>query len=302
MKGTNTHLLKPDFWKILILLIIALPVILQLLPSIFPGIEHKVSEISLHVEKGLFLFPPKFSFLNSWINFSINIKDFGMIFIIFCGIEDCGGWYGLIKALSYPLFFIVSYVFSCVVLWSWNKAFGYLGKHSEVYKTIVLISLLFLLFVFGILLPAISYNFINIEKHTPVTLNKSEAFSRGFIIQELNIRNNFFLPVQYKLPDITICANDIDKKVSIEGYSTAYRYDNSKYVTDQDAFRRNVISLNPGEEKELYLETFLGFMGYKKEIDELLLLSHIGMDNWEYCPKLTEKDISKAERIKLDTG
>lgn len=248
-----------------------------------------------------FFFPLKFFILDEILHFLNNIFSIVNRHSFFLG-------HYISLFLTLFTFAILGYIISCLVVVGWNKFFG---KRNKLYKNIVLAVFLILFFVFAILMPAVGK--IDTEKNFPsVELNKERVFSGGDLkLQELTVKNNLILPVKYKLPDITVCAYDLEWKVKPMEYWTSYRDEDGNYISHSYQDTQNIffiISLGIRKEKKIYLFNRIGmhdldsavFDNYKNEIDELLFFQTENVGNKKaFCQSITEEDIKKAERIKL---
>jgi len=222
-------------------------------------------------------------------------------------------------AISSGILLTLGYWFSSFIIKIWDRLLNLFSK--EVTRIIKII--LLLLGIGGIILLAPSSYFVETEESTYSEVKLDSDSKINFFwetLQEINLRNDYFLTTGYKLPEVTVCAQDIQTGKAV-GYSVEYS-DGSQPIKEQDFFGRSVVQLGPGESITVYLkgvrltEFSQGSNNYhyhlnkkikgkaikeefKKEIDRLLLFPGVGFNNYSYCSNLTEKDIAKAEKIKI---
>ena len=289
---------KPTKGKIILTLIFFIPIII-LIFFIFK---------ELYLDRVFLL---KFFILKKIFSFLVGI--FGIFMMFFMAVQGCAGDVGDItscgnavnQSISFVLasiiFIIFTYFVSCFIVAGWNKLFERFGKRAKLYKAIILIFFISLFLIFSVLLPLIGH--ITIEKSSlPTELNKEQIFS-----QELTIKNNLILPVEYKLPYLTVCAYDTEKKVRPTLYGLDYKYEDGSYIShswQSTSGSIYIIRLGAKEEKKTYIygETTLERYEryYANGLDELLLFENIGLSNDpQYCMNITEEDRNKVEKIRV---
>ena len=204
---------------------------------------------------------------------------------------------------SFPIIFW--YLVSCLIVFSWDNIFGSLGNDKRKYVKISITFLIVIFILVAVILPAIGPYFVTIETNTRQNISFDEAFGE-VKLEELIIKNHFIFPVTYKLPDVTACMCDSEENL-IWGYTVTYRTEDGEYVRDMDPYHRNVIVAKTGTETKIYLQEFIGILGVnqkevKKNIenfDEIIVLSNVGFNNYNYCYEVTEEDILASEKIKI---
>ena len=299
MSINQGHDLKPDFKNISILLLITS---LYLWRAVFSGGNFE----------GPFL-PSHFDLINTCIKvivffilyllFLISILIFGVGPDIGQGAPDW--YYHLAFTISFIISLIISYIVICLLLSLWNKIFNFFGERAKLYERRVIISQISLFLIFGVFLPAIGPYFVVIEVTTRSNISINDAYQDGIKLQELRIRNNFIFPVVYELPDVTVCLHDIEANATV-GYSICYKNENGQFIQDMDAYHRNVVTLQPNSETKIYLQEITGLCikwderaEYEKRLDEFILLTDVGFNNYGCCFNITEDEIISAERIKI---
>jgi len=297
---SKVEFLKPNLKKILVMVGIAFPAIFGL-----AGIFFRFN-----------LLPPKFLFLNEWIIISGAFYGIfaSLIFtpiIMFCGLESCPSYIFLFAQIfSCVIGMLIGYILSSLIVFVWDKLFSYFGRTGKLFKIIIPLAFLILLLILLILFPIVSYSFVHVEKTAAAEIVREKLAGGGDLrLQELIIRNNFIYPIDYQLPSVTICIYDTEGNLNVRGYDIGYRYNDGGFVEDVDKFQRNVVFIKPGKEIKIYLQRFgTGISNswndpaidvYKRESDELLLLENVGFNNKDYCSNIKEKDIDKAEKIKI---
>ena len=102
------------------------------------------------------------------------------------------------------------------------------------------------------------------------------------------------------MPDFTACLYDTKGKLKLE-YSLLYNTENGSYIDDITPSHQNVIIIQPNSETRIYLCRFLGITdgANYENCDEVLLLTSVGMNNYNYCHNITEEDILHSEKIKI---
>lgn len=286
--------LRPDLKRIIVLLIILSPIIF----SLFHFLP----------------LPEQFGLLNTYFSNYIVMIPFLIVSCYFGGF-DCGGLWVPVPVfyiLTYSFGILVWYLISCLVVSLWNNIFRQFGEKKGQYEKIIIKSLI-VIFILAIILPVIGSFFIITEINTRQSISLEEVFRRtypeGTNLQEIKIRNYFVFPVSYELPKVNVCLYDADENFKIGIYAN-YRAENGRYVADMDQFHRNVIVAWPFVEEVVYLqyqgESSVSGEGIEKfrtferdKFDEILLLTNVGMDNYNYCYNLNKEDIIVAEKIKI---
>lgn len=287
--------LKPDSKKIIVLLIIIGLIIIGYLFTL----------LSL---------PPQYDLMKTYFSGYITIIVLPFLIpAMFLGELSKGGvWVPspifLILVVSAGLIFW--YLVSSLIVLLWNNIFGFFGVEKRKYEKMFLQSLIVIFVIVSLLLPAISNYFIIIETKTLQNTSFDDALSgyttpiKQVNFQEIRIKNNFILPVTYKLPNVTACVYDIEGNLKW-GYGLAYRTEDGGFAMNS----RNVIVAKPRADTKIYLQQFIGIQSpgiVRKEIlnnlekfDEIILLSNVGMDNYDYCNVATKEDILASKKIQI---
>lgn len=305
--------LQPDRKKIIVLLILHIPILLVFLP---PFREH----IPL---------PAQFNLLNDFISFSGTIIVIPTLFVsLFFGGWDSGGGLHVPGNVATIIVFssgiIFWYIISCFIVLVWNEIFGLFSEKSHKYGKILIMSFIIVFVFIAIILPAIGTYFVIIETNTPQNISFDEAFRlyttpdqvinytiipvEHAKLQELTIQNQFILPVTYELPNVTACVYDIEGNLKW-GYTIYYTTEDGRSVKDRDPHYRNVIVAKPRTETKVYIQEWVGIqspgIGFEEQknnlekFDEIILLSNVGMNNYNYCYNATEEDVLASEKIKI---
>jgi hypothetical protein len=118
----------------------------------------------------------------------------------------------------------------------------------------------------------------------------------------IRIKNNFIFAALYKLPDITACLYDTEGNLKL-GYSVTYKTEEGRFIGYMNPSHQNVIIVQPNAENKIYLCEFLGSIVPGKpnyeNCDKVLLLTNVGMNNYNYCDHAPEEDILRSEKIKI---
>ena len=193
------------------------------------------------------------------------------------------------------------YVLSCVIVLVWDKIFkNYFNRKAGLYKKIIILT--FFLLVMALF--AVKTCFVIVERNTLATVDIDKAYHTGLRLQEIKMRNNFFLPVRYRLSDITVCLHDIEDN-STSRYLVRYVTEDGRIIRETDKFGRNTVVIQPSGEAKVYMETYgdWDFEKFtheeKRKYDELLLISGIGMYRNGCCDNLKKRNILNAEKIKI---
>lgn len=288
-----TEFLKPDLKKIIVLLILLLPLTTFSLPSL----------------------PPQLDIINMFFKENYMIAFPSVMTACFLGGYDCGGW-RISEPIAYLIIFSITILFwyfvSCIIISVWNRCFNTFGEKKNRYEKIAVKYLVILFVLIAIIIPVIGSFLVAAEIKTRKGISVDEVFRStypiGTNLQEIKLRNHFFLPISYKLPDVTFCIYDADENFKI-GDLVFYRTEDGKYIADMDKYHRNVIVVSPFGETKVYLNRIGGnpmgkgyekFKNYSREkYDEILLLTNVGMNNYNYCYDAKEEDIVVSEKIKI---
>lgn len=294
-KKAIKQFLKPDFRKVILLLLILIPFV-----SGFTGL------VSL---------PPQFDFLNNYIftkSNRINLIQYPMYLILFRGFgympdsqisEEVVISAFIISALI-GLFFW--YVLICIVVSLWKEFFRIFGSKARLFEGMTVIIVVSLFVFQAILLPSEIYNSISINVNTRHDININEAFEDSTKLQELTIRNSSDSATNYKLPGVTACLYNTENK-SLGYYFLEYVDDKAIVVGEAGCCRGAIIPLSPNSETKIYTQGTINSKSYgasveayKAEFDEILMLKNSEHDGYNYaCSDLTEEQISRAEKIKI---
>ena len=148
---------------------------------------------------------------------------------------------------------------------------------------------------------------VNASRYDPYNYNKGQLF-----LQNIKIKNNFFMPRKVTLPNVFGCLNDLETNTKLyvtlqyNYYDRASNYDpyyigaplTLGYYDDSDG-----VEIEANGEKTLsiyatpiyYYSTIYGnYLNY----DELILIEKDGQKYYD-CSQLTDKDLQNAVHIKI---
>lgn len=201
----------------------------------------------------------------------------------------------LILAVSLLIPICLAWLLACFLSWLWLKIFAFAVK--KISNKAIMTCLVFIIgfVVLWDLTRAGAFPFlIKIEKQTIASIDSDKLFKGYQPIQKVLIKNNFVLPMHYRLPENTICFHSNQTGLVGEPrYLTSYSGINLKRQTDFET----IVYLRPQEKNELYLKG-ITFSDRNTFFDELWLFSGLGNDNVKICEM--EDSILPFERIKIE--
>lgn len=311
MKDSTKKILKPSFKKFIPLVIVVLCIAVY------------------YITKRNFLLPSKFDLLNEIIYGIGAFADYIWRFLalFFAGgpgssISDSGYKIVLIVAslISLPLYFLIFYYVPALFFTKvWDKFFERFRGKKRVYETIIGTLILLFFVTITVIIPHICSYYVYLEKiDTPKEIDSNYLFKDDPIIQELTVRNDSFIAVNYELPKIVSCLYDVDTGDTIF-FDTSYKYKNGESVSYVDEWDigvikgapsngREVVRVASDNKTEVILEKFMGLVSDPLSLtshnyEKLLLISLKKDLAWEerqnLCQNLSQQDIENAKEINI---
>ena len=212
--------------------------------------------------------------------------------------------------ISYLAIFLLTYLISCSVVFTWNKFFRYFGDKGKIYEKIVFVLLISIFVIMAIVPSSLRESYISISKNTSENIDSNYLYRSGAVVQKITVKNNFSSPQTYELPGVTAYLYDEDEGTT-GSYLVTYREINGDYLNNEKTVgsrAANIIQVPANGERDLNL-AWTGWdsvntcspQEVKDKYETLLLLYDRGMDPGtnENIVKLSENEIKSATKIKI---